>query len=81
VEAEDADAAPRFALAVVNGLDVPHGAHELDAPGGCDLPERCSGAVLVLGDSGHIIYNSTRLRRARVCLFFSENNSGLGLFD
>ena len=31
VEAEGADAVPGLALAVVNGLDVSHGAHELDA--------------------------------------------------
>ena len=70
VEAEGADSAPGLALAVVDGLDVSHGAHELDAPGGGDLPERRPGAVAVRLDFGHIVYDRTRLRRERSCLFF-----------
>ena len=61
-------------VAAVDGLDVSHGAHELDAPGGGDLPERRPGAVAVLLDFRHVIYNSMRLRRGRVCLFFWEDN-------
>ena len=63
MEAKGADSVPGLALAVVNGLDVSHGAHELDAPGSGDLPERRPGAVTVLLDFWHIIYNSGRLRR------------------
>jgi len=34
VEAEGADTVPGLSLAVVDGLDISHGAHEPDSPGG-----------------------------------------------
>jgi len=57
IEAKRADASPGLAFAVINSLDISHGAHQPDAPGSGYLPERRSGAILVLLDFRHIVYN------------------------